>query len=196
LTDVERELLVDNTGDLLAQFKQERDLEIAREEVEQARAAAELELLRARQAEQSQRHAVLIHGIGQNHDSQIAAQQSLELPIPLPSWAALKKQNTSFFAYGMDDGTCWVVMQTAERDGCFIVPAPTTFESWEEALPPSIGTPDMERRLYVSNQHVNAIASWFSQRSKKGSRIDSDAVAIQKFALSVAGQFGPDARNG
>jgi hypothetical protein len=195
LTDVERELLVDNTAGLLAQFKHERAQDIAREEMERARAAAELEVLRARQAEQSQRHAVMFHGLGQSQDSQLPAQQSLERPIPLPSWAALKKPYTSFFAYGMDDGTCWVVMQTAEHDGCLIVPAPTTFESWEEALTPRIGTADMERDLYVSNQHINVIGAWFSQRARKGSRIDSDAVAIQKFALSVAGPTGPDPRS-
>jgi hypothetical protein len=188
LTDVERALLSDNTAALLAKFAEEREIEHARVAQEQAQAAAKLEALRKMHAEQQQRFASLTHPGNPDHwerDSR-PAEPSVRPQMPLPSWAALKKPNSSFFAYGMDEGVCWVVMQSGVHDGCFIAPAPTPFDSWDEALPTSIGTVDLSRSVYISQMNINALNDWFSRRREKGSRIDSDAVAIQQYALQLA----------
>jgi hypothetical protein len=83
----------------------------------------------------------------------------------------------------MEEGQFWVLMQSATHDGCFIAPAPTAFESWDEALPPSLGTVDVARNVYISHMNINDLIAWFSSRCRKGSRIDSDAVAIHQFTL-------------
>ena len=83
----------------------------------------------------------------------------------------------------MGNGQCRVLIQSASHAGCFIAPAPTPFEGWDEALPPSIGAVDAEREVYVSDSGINALVPWFASRQKAGTRIDSDAAAIQRFAM-------------
>jgi hypothetical protein len=81
--------------------------------------------------------------------------------VSLPSWTNLKKPNSSFFAYGIGNGQCWVLIQSASHAGCFIAPAPTPFEGWDEAFPPSLGKVDAERGVYVSDSSVNTLVGWF-----------------------------------
>ncbi len=83
----------------------------------------------------------------------------------------------------MGNGQCWVLIQSASHTGCFIAPAPTPFEGWDEALPLSLGKVDAEREVYVSDRSINELVGWFAPRQKVGTRIDSDAAAIQRFAL-------------
>jgi hypothetical protein len=180
LTDAERELLSSNTALLLAQFEQERAEQDGRD-------AAKLEALR-QHAELHRHFAPTSQPVNsapwQSHRMEL--EPTARASAPLPPWAELKKPNSSFFAYGTEDGQCWVLMQSGIHDGCFVVPAPIPFESWDEALPPSIGSVDWERNLYVSQRNINDLTTWFSIRCRKGSRIDSDAAAIQQFAQTVA----------
>lgn len=194
LTDAERELLLSNTAALLAQFEGERAQELERMTVK-------LESLRRLQAAKQQQPLETgyrsLLGPGQHFRAQNAPVARAAPPpppppppqppraAPLPSWAALKKPNTAFFAYGAGEGQCWVLMQSASHAGCFIAPAPVPFPSWDEALPPSIGLADTDRNIYVSQRPINELTAWFSWRCKKGSRIDSDVLAIQQFALQL-----------
>jgi hypothetical protein len=191
LTEAEREMLVNNTKALLAQFEAERlrELELA----EQARQ-------KERESLEAQRNT-FIAKVGALKERMALfqtrrpdyQQQPMLMPepahvevIPLPTWASLKNQHSSFFAYGLGNGQCWVLMQSATHDGCFIAPAPTACESWDEALPGSLGVVDIEREVYVSDKSINALSGWFVSRCRNGSRIDSDAAAIQNFALGCA----------
>lgn len=180
LTDAERELLSTNTALLLAQFEQERA-------EEDARVAAKRVALR-QHVELHKHIAPTFQPVNSApwQRDRIEPEPTARPSAPLPSWAELKKPNSSFFAYGTEDGQCWVLMQSGSHDGCFVVPAPIPFESWDEALPPSLGEVDLERNVYVSQRNINDLTTWFSSRCRKGSRIDSDAVAIQQFAQMVA----------
>jgi hypothetical protein len=179
LTEAERELLLNNTKALLAQFEAERQRE---RELAEAKLASLREQFAARQARfessQVQTSELWQKPVIDNEPQPVEA-------IQLPTWASLKKPNSSFFAYGLGDGQCWVLIQSASHAGCFIAPAPTPFESWDEALPASIGSVDAEREVYVSDKNINDLVSWFVTRSTNGSRIDSDAAAIQRFALAT-----------
>lgn len=179
LTDAERELLLNNTKALLAQFEAERQKE---RELAEAKLASLRELFAARQArfESSQVQAPELW-----QQPEIDTEQQPTEEIPLPTWASLKKPNSSLFAYGMGNGQYWVLIQSSSHAGCFIAPAPTPFESWDEALPASIGSVDAEREVYVSDKSINDLVSWFVIRCTNGSRIDSDAAAIQRFALAT-----------
>jgi hypothetical protein len=86
----------------------------------------------------------------------------------------------------MDNGQCWVVMESATHAGCFIAPIPQPFDSWDEALPPGVGRPDVVNGVYESDKSINVLSGWFSARQTKGSRIDSDAAAIIRYAQDVA----------
>lgn len=200
LTEAERELLLNNTRELLAQFEAERQRELALAEEkrqseealaeaarqkERALAEAKLANLRqlfaARQAWKNPSH----HQSPAPQPPEIEPEPPAIEAVPSPSWASLKKPNSSLFAYGMGNGQCWVLIQSASHAGCFIAPAPTPFEGWDEALPPSLGKVDAAREIYVSESSINALVPWFAARQKAGSRIDSDAAAIQRFAQGL-----------
>ncbi|MBB1073244.1 hypothetical protein HUU62_02300 [Rhodoferax sp. 4810] len=202
LTEAELELLLNNTQELLAQFEAERQRELAlaqekrQREEEQAEAARQKEraLAEAKLANLRQMFAARQAWMSPSHHQVPAPHQPPEIEpeqppideeVPLPSWANLKKPNSSFFAYGMGNGQCWVLIQSASHAGCFIAPAPTPFEGWDEALPPSLGMVDAEREVYMSDSSINALVPWFSSRQSTGSRIDSDAAAILRFALGL-----------
>jgi hypothetical protein len=146
LTEAEREMLVNNTKALLAQFEAERQRELALAEVtrQREREMAEAKLIALRQlhaARQAQFEPSQILSRGPQQQPLVEPEPPLEA-IPLPKWASLKKPNSSFFAYGMSDSQCWVLMQSASHAGCFIAPAPIPFDSWDEALPLSLGKVD------------------------------------------------------
>ena len=189
LTDAEREMLLNNTAALLAKFEEERVHESARIELANAQAAANLKALRQFQVEQQKQHVSMVPPSHRNswQREAMSAEPTTQNAIQLPAWATLKKLNSSYFAYGMEDGQCWVLMQSSSHEGCFIAPVPMPFDAWDEALPLSIGKADLARNVYVSQSNINTLTSWFSSRCRKGSRIDSDASAIQKFAENVAG---------
>lgn len=177
LTEAERELLLNNTAALLEQFEAERQRKLELAE-------AKLSALRKQFAAQPKRYGPLhVRKPDLQHQSRTNTEPSIIEALPM--WASLKKPNSSFFAYGVGNGQCWVVMQSATHAGCFIAPSPTPFESWDEALPQTIGNVDVERRIYVSQKGINALVSWFMARCTNGSRIDSSAAAIQRFALGI-----------
>lgn len=107
------------------------------------------------------------------------------IPTNLPGWAVWKKPNSSFFAYGMGPGECWVIMAAEDREGCYIVPIPLAFDGWDECLPPGLASPIPERECYYTPHVVAQLTPWFSPRAKLGSRIDSDARVIEAFAQSL-----------
>lgn len=188
LTQAEREMLLHNTAALLAQFELER-------QKEQGLVESKLSALRQLHALRSQ-HSAPRFGTThrfrgsatktQYHQTFVDTESLAVASTPLPFWATLKRLNTSYFAYGTAEGYCWILMQSATHVGCFIAPAPTNFEGWDEALPPSLGRADLSRGVYESDQDINSLASWFRSRPHKSFRIDSDAKAIQHFAQSAA----------
>ncbi|MBT3066718.1 hypothetical protein [Rhodoferax sp. U11-2br] len=193
LTEAERELLVNNTRALLEQFEAERRraLELAEEKrlqdqaQEAARQKAMVEKLRSLKA-LSELRSPSSHVLQPDNTRPLESQQTPLEVTPTPAWASLKKEPSSLFAYGVGEGQCWVLIQSATHAGCFIAPAPDAFESWDEALPPSMGRPDLDRQVYVSEKSINELVGWFMQRRPKSSRIDSDPVAIQRYALECA----------
>ena len=190
LTEAEREMLVNNTKALLSQFEAERQRELALAEItrQREREIAGAKLVSLRQLATT-RHAEFepsqILSQGPQHQTFVDSEPLPLEATPLPRWASLKKPNSSFFAYGMSDSQCWVLMQSASHAGCFIAPASIPFEAWDEALPPSLGKVDVDREVYVSDNKITALIGWFASRCTEGSRIDSDASAIQHFALGL-----------
>lgn len=188
LTQAEREMLLHNTTALLAQFEQERRQEQERMESK----LAALRELHAQRSQHSTHQTTTTQGLRsiqietQDCKSSADAASLAVVSTPVPFWATLKKPNTSFFAYGTAEGYCWVLMQSASHTGCFIAPAPVNFDGWDETLPLSIGRADPALGVYASDRDINSLAQWFASRQPVGSRIDSDARAIQHFAQSVA----------
>ncbi|MDT8992808.1 competence protein CoiA family protein [Curvibacter sp. APW13] len=119
----------------------------------------------------------------------LAAKRAAEaIPTDLPTWALWKKPNSSFFAYGMGPGECWVIMAAQDFAGCYIVPIPFAFEGWDEYLPPGLASPLPARECYTSSLPMSEITTWFVKRAKAGSRIDSDAMVIERFAQDLANE--------
>lgn len=73
-------------------------------------------------------------------------------------WAPEAKPNASFVFFRLKDGSAWVLYPRA-AGGCGIAPWGTAQETegWDEALPPSIGTPDCEAGLYRADDSLGAI---------------------------------------
>jgi hypothetical protein len=114
-------------------------------------------------------------------ESQIPVQE--ELPVPTPVWSGLKKKNTAFHAFKLrDEENCWVLINSALHDGYFIVPSPSLFDGWDEALPSSLGKPDYDHNAYIGNGNMLHVDQWFyGSKRLMASNIDSDAVLTLKF---------------
>lgn len=188
LSQAERDMLLHNTAALLAQFELERQ---KKQELMESK-LAELRQLHALRSQLSAPQTGTTQRLRgrpartQDYKTFVDTESLAVASTPLPFWATLKKLNTSFFAYGMAEGHCWILMQSATHLGCLIAPAPTNFEGWDEALPPSLGRADLSRGVYESDHDINSLASWFGSRQHKSFRIDSDAKAIQHFAQNAA----------
>lgn len=180
LTEAERDMLLHNTAALLAQFEAER---VKEQELAKAKLWSLRGMLTQRQAVRDMRPLVSPRPEATRY---VTEPRPLTIADPLPAWAGLKKPKSSFFAYGMDDGQCWVVMESATHAGCFIAPAPEPFDGWDEALPPGVGRPDLVKGVYESDKGINVLSGWFAARQTKGSRIDSDVAAIQRYAHQVS----------
>ena len=102
---------------------------------------------------------------------------------PLPGWVDLKKKNTSFHAFNLrGDETCWVAFNSSLHDGYFIIPSPSIFEGWDEALPSSLGKPDYQHNAYVGNGSMVHVDQWFyGSKRKVSSLMSSDPIDILKF---------------
>lgn len=102
---------------------------------------------------------------------------------PLPAWVGWKKDRTSFYAFARpQEDAVWVVFDSNLHDGYFIVPAPATFDGWDESLPASLGYVDLENGALVGPGPVSRVIDWFYRTPGVASRIDSDATQILKFA--------------
>lgn len=131
------------------------------------------EKLRRLRAEFNRRYA---HGSEANP-------QPAPLPPALPSWSGLAKAHTSFHAFRLrDDETCWVVINSAKHSGYYIVPAPTLFEGWDEALPSSLGVPDQNLGAYVGQGPMSNASTWFQHSGRLiALNMDSDPALTLKF---------------
>lgn len=133
LTAEERQLLVNNTAELLARFEAEE-----RRRVEALAAAA------ARELDERTRHALKAPAVS------LTNSRPQGLPamntVKTPSWPWVKS-NASFGYFKLHDGSSWV--RVLHKNGRHIlVPWPDT-EGWDEALPGYLGTPDQEIGGYV-----------------------------------------------
>lgn len=88
-------------------------------------------------------------------------------------WAPEAKPNASFSFYKLKDGSAWVIYRRAD-DGCAIAPWGTEQETegWDEALPPSVGVPDIEARIYRADDSLGAMM--FFRQSVDIMRTSSD----------------------
>lgn len=147
LTPEERALLVDNTQALLAQFEAqaEQAAEAARKRLEE-----EAQRQQARLQAQAQVQAAKLQQLGAQHGKGPRVHWRSDRP-----WHWVKPYS-SYLAIQLQDGSGWVRAQ--HRDGRqFIVPWPA-FDGWEEALPPSVGRPDLEIGGYAVEQVLAAVA--------------------------------------
>lgn len=122
----------------------------------------------------------IVGAFKQRHLEQLNESQK---PLPLPSWAFLKKKNTSFHAFKLrNERNCWVLVNSALHDGYFIVPSPELFDGWDEALPPSLGKPDYKNNAYTGDGNMSPVDAWFyCSKNLVASNIDSDAALVLKF---------------
>lgn len=147
LTDAERELLVQNTQLLLAQFEAEKQ---ATEANVRAR-LADLQHL----ASEGPRQVREQPGTWLAHPTRRESQRpGMSSASPGP-WAWMKA-STSMAYFRLTDGTGWVRVQ--HRDGHqMLVPLPA-FEGWDEALPAAVGTADEQHQAYLVPDIARAIA--------------------------------------
>lgn len=178
LSDEERQLLVENTAALIAKLTEDHERETAAAIAKLAAFSVAFRLRQQTPTMSSNQH----HKDLKLSESDAAA----EHPTNPPEWAKLQKKNTSLFAYGLSPGEGFVLIQSATHEGCFIAPIPGPFEGWDEALPPSLGVMDAVLNVYVSSLPISSLSSWFVSRCKKGSRIDSNPLAIEDFGLSLS----------
>lgn len=110
-------------------------------------------------------------------------QRTGELPAPVrPSWSALQKQDTSLFAFKLvADNESWIVINSADHDGYYIVPGAGLVDGWDEALPRSIGTADIEKGAYKGDGPINNAILFVRGLGVQSSRIDSNAILIGIF---------------
>lgn len=72
---------------------------------------------------------------------------------------------SSMAYFKLSDGTGWVRVQ--RRDGQqMIVPLPT-FDGWDEALPPMVGTADSEHQAYCVPDIARAVAYLRSRATRE-----------------------------
>ncbi len=119
LSDGERQLLVENTAALLAQFEAQR-------QEEQAKRLAKVEAIRAAQAEA---HRATVRPLS-------VAPARPEVKASAWSWV---KPMTSMAYFHLRDGTGWLRVQHADGRQ-MLMPWPK-FEGWDEVFPSSVGTP-------------------------------------------------------
>jgi hypothetical protein len=136
LTDEERQMMLDNTTELLAHFQRES-------EKEKASMLARLQFMKAT----------------------IEARQPLAArPTPRAAWTQASKRPpwpwvkpmSSVAYFRMKDGTGWVRVQSNEGLQ-MLMPWPT-FQGWDEVFPPSVGVADPDLGGYRVSDIVHAVA--------------------------------------
>lgn len=147
LTDEERQLLIDNTAELIERFKIEA-------ERARAEAAAKLLALRARAAGQhrAQPKMTFLERMEKLSQTREQPSQPQERPLSAPNrpWSWQHHRNTSVAVLAAPQGQHWVRVQ--HFDGSQKLAPWPVFDGWDEALPPSCGQPDVDLQAYsVSN---------------------------------------------
>lgn len=134
LTDVERQLLVENTQGLLAQFQREHEVEVERQRARLQEMRDQLQAIRptvVRKFQPGERKA-----------------------IPGMPWHWVKPMSSMAY-FHLQDGSGWIrVMQKNHTH--VIMPWPS-FDGWDESLPPSVGTPELQLGGYVVNDVVATV---------------------------------------
>jgi len=145
LTPEERELLVENTALLLAKFEREQA-------EEHLKAAAHLEEIRQVKAKQDEANRLFAPIRQSPNERWSAVPVSKQAAIPAFPWM---KPLSSMLYLKLRDGTGWARVQ--HKDGQqFIVPWPT-FEGWDEAFPPHMGTVDHDHGGYAVKDVASAL---------------------------------------
>lgn len=144
LTDAERQVLVENTAALMAQFKERHDGVMGR-------MTAKLRSLKERAAQQQSVRPALFHP----HPA-----PPRDLPAQHP-WPWQHRHNTSVAVIRGPDGQCWVRVQHA--DGTQKIAPWPVFEGWDEAFPTALGKPDPSLQAYAVPNIVDALA-WLRAR--------------------------------
>lgn len=75
----------------------------------------------------------------------------------------------------------WIVMEASDCPGCYIVPGSGLQEGWDEALPASAGSPDLDKGAYWHEGAIDLAIAAIRKLGVLASRIDSDARAIATF---------------
>jgi len=141
LTVEERELLVQNTADLIARFELERDeIETKRKEAEQ-QSRDKLKALKI--AFESRAAAVrLTPGLPSGW---------MKSDTPWP-WS---KPMSSIAYFTLKDGSKWV--RTEHVEGFHVMMPWPNFDGWDEALPATVGTPDVQLGGYRIEKIARAV---------------------------------------
>lgn len=99
-----------------------------------------------------------------------------------PKWVKLKKQNTSYFAFEMrTEGEFWILMESADHVGYYVVPGTGWWDGWDESLPRSVGQADLEKGAYRGDGTMDRAMELMRNLGVAASRIDSDASLICAF---------------
>ena len=133
LTEDERQLLMNNTAELMARFKAEHDATMA---------AAEARLRELRERAPS---------------FNIVRRPAPPPPPPPPEhpWPWQHRQNSSVALLRGSDGQCWV--RVMHQNGKQMLSPWPMFRGWETALPAICGAPDLALKAYVVPNIVTAI---------------------------------------
>lgn len=143
LSDVERQMLVDNTAALLARFRQEHlETQVSMKDK-----------LRALKAELASRPVRPEPPVVRNvwHQS-----------IKRPPWPWVKPLSSVAY-FHLNDGAGWVRVQHVQG-AQMLMPWPS-FEGWEEVFPASVGCPDLDRGGYVITDLIHMV-SYLRARSE------------------------------
>lgn len=142
LTVEERELLIQNTAELIARFERER------EEIEKRQKEAEQQnrdKLKARESAVEMRAALVRLTPG--------SPQGWKKSDTPWSWS---KPLSSIAYFTLNDGSKWV--RTEHVDGFHMMMPWPNFNGWDEALPATVGTPDVQLGGYRIEKVAHAVA--------------------------------------
>ena len=142
LTFQERELLIQNTAELIASFEREH------EEIEKRRIEAE---------QQVRDKLRLLKSAFETRDTVVpptpkSSQGSKKSDTPWP-WS---KPLSSIAYFTLNDGSKWV--RTEHVDGFHMMMPWPNFNGWDEALPATVGTPDVHLGGYRIEKVALAVA--------------------------------------
>lgn len=165
LTDQQREMLANNTRELLAQFTALKDAEVIRLQQQAAARMRQIEESEARRQAlarqgQIQRHAQRLQAM-ENHAAIQAGVQPRDMshnriaPSERRPWPWQHPRNTSVAVIRSPQGQHWVRVQAA--DGSQKLAPWPMFDGWETALPAICGEPDAHIQAYSTPNIAEAL---------------------------------------